>query len=38
MGNLVMVVMYLYENLLVFLWGKDNPCVKRVREDEYQMD
>lgn len=43
-GNLTMVVMYLFENLLVFLWSKENPCLKRrKREDraeqmEYQMN
>lgn len=37
-GNLVMVVMYLYENLLVFLWGKDNPCLKRRKGEEYELE
>lgn len=44
-GNLTMVVMYLFENLLVFLWGKENPCLKKRRKREgreegreYQMD
>jgi magnesium-transporting ATPase (P-type) len=39
-GNLTMVIMYLYENLLVFLWSKENPCLKRKvqQEEQYPMD
>lgn len=38
MGNLMMVVMYMFENLLVFLWSKENPCLKRNSGAEYSMD
>jgi magnesium-transporting ATPase (P-type) len=33
-GNLVMVVMYLFENLIVFLWSAENPCFKEREMEE----
>lgn len=32
-----MVIMYLFENLIVFLWSKENPCLKKVDSNQNEI-